>query len=103
MTDSNDEHTELGVREPAPRRPYAEDEVSLQDVRRKLSTIQGSDGSGGKQSARGLCLGDHHRPLLLHATRQRLLRYTLLTNSAPEYELEKLGEYETIISNTRIR
>lgn len=40
--DRNEHHSENGAQPPAPQRPYAEDEVSLQDVRRLLATIQGS-------------------------------------------------------------
>lgn len=39
---SNQQTGANGAQQPAPQRPYAEHEVSLQDVRRQLSTIQGS-------------------------------------------------------------
>jgi len=43
MPDSNHPQTGAnGAQPPAPQRPYAEDEVSLQDVRRLLATIRGS-------------------------------------------------------------
>jgi len=43
MPDPNHQQTgENGAQPPAPRRPYAEDEVSLQDVPRLLATTQGS-------------------------------------------------------------
>jgi len=43
MSDPTSQQTgENGAQQPAPQRPYAEDEVSLQDVRRLLATIRGS-------------------------------------------------------------